>query len=379
MNVGAHEKVSGMGGRILLCAGGSGGHVFPAVALAQRLREEGFTIALSTDKRGMRYVPEGVFDQIFEIPPAYLQGGVWQKITALFGLCVGFWRTFKDVWRFNPHVLWGFGAGVSVMPLMAGFVLGKPWGIYQADSVLGRANRLLCFFAREVTLGFKETSGVPRSKKATWVGIPVRPSIQPSPYPHRCLDAPFHLMVVGGSQGATLFSTLVPQAVGLMEQALQKRLHILQQCRPDFLEATRLSYGPCHAQITLVPFVEAMAEALAQSHLVLTRSGASTLGELMCVGRPGVCVPYPHSALDHQVQNAKCVVKVGGGWCFLESQVNAPALAEFLKMALENPIVLEEASKQIQRLRPPTRMGSHGLDAFVQRLKVYIPRRLPSA
>ena len=316
---------------------------------------------LVTDKRGAPFVPADLFHRVHVLPAGYWQGGWRAKIRAGGRLLGAAFAAFKILRHFKPHVVWGFGGGASVVPLGVAALLKKPCGIYQADSVLGRANRLLGSISTVIVTGFPHTQGLPQKKQATWVGIPVRDTLSPVAYPQRSGTDRFHLIVLGGSQGAKIWSTLLPQAVCLLAPDIQQKLQILQQCRKDLMPGTQQAYGSCHAHVTLVPFIDSIGEALQKAHLVLTRAGASTIGELACVGRPALFVPYPHAAQNHQVENARAVVEAGGGWCFLENQLTPPLLASFLENAILRPQSLQEAAQKIQFL-----YDTQGIHRFVQ-------------
>lgn len=339
--------------KILLCAGGTGGHLFPAIALAQRLKKLDWKVGLITDQRGTSYVPDELFDSIFVLSSGHGTKTLRHLWRTLMALMASLRDSFLILKRFAPQILWGFGGSVSFVPLLAGFVFRIPSGIYQADAVLGRANRWLLSFTQKIATGFQKTLGLKTSQKTCWVGFPVRDSVLPSPYLPPTPSEPFRLLILGGSQGAQVFSNVIPKAIALLDSIHRKRLHLLQQCRSQLLAETEKRYRSTGVSFSVIPFIEEIGDAMANAHWVITRAGASTIGELSHVGRPALFVPYPYATQNHQTKNARCIVEGGGGQMMSEKNFTPEAVASLLKKMLSDPAPLKKMACQIQSLNRP--------------------------
>lgn len=301
-----------------------------------------------TDARGQSYVPDHLFKAVYVIPSGYWQGTFLQKWQSLGYLLSAFWKASLILRRLRPHAIWGFGGAASLTPLLLSTLYGIPRGIYQLDAVLGRANRWLLPFVHKIASGFQEIQGLPSTPKVLWTSFPVRKNVHSLPYLLPSSAGPFKLLILGGSQGAQIFSSLLPQAVAFLDVSLQKKIWILQQCRADLLKETQRAYHDTKAHVTLTPFIEEMGAALGDAHLVITRAGASTIGELACVGRPALFVPYPHAADNHQAENARLVVEAEAGWLFPQHELTPQKLALFLEETLAGPEILIKYSTNIR-------------------------------
>jgi UDP-N-acetylglucosamine--N-acetylmuramyl-(pentapeptide) pyrophosphoryl-undecaprenol N-acetylglucosamine transferase len=323
---------------ILLAAGGTGGHMFPAEALARELLRRGRTVHLATDRRGRGFGERLPDVEVHRIAAAGLAGtGLMRRAEGVLQLALGYLQARRLVARLRPSLVVGFGGYASVPPVCAGQRMGIATLLHEQNAVLGRANRLLAGRARAVATSFARTAGLGRAR-AHLTGNPVRAAIAAlgeQPYPGA--GATLSILVLGGSQGARIFARLLPPAVEALAPALRARLRIAQQCRPEDLGATQAAYAALGLKPVLADFFTDMAERLAAAQLVISRSGASTVAELAAAGRPAILIPYPHAADDHQTANAAAFCAGGAGWLMPEAETTPSRLAERLASLLAHP------------------------------------------
>ena len=304
---------------ILLAAGGTGGHLFPAEALGVELIGRGLRVRLVTDSRALRY--SGLFsrDTIDVVPSATVRGrSPWSLANTGMMLAAGTAVSLNLMRRLKPAAVVGFGGYPTVPPLLAANMFGVPGLIHEANAVLGRANR---FLSSRVSAIATSLPGVldrdPQlSARTTTVGTPMRPSILAaaavkyvSPEP----TGPLRLLVVGGSQGARVMADIVPGAIERLEPALWSRLVLTQQVREEDMARVRAVYDRLKIKAELAPFFSDLPARLASNHLVISRSGAGTVAELGAIGRPSILVPLPGSIDQDQFANAGVLAQAGGG------------------------------------------------------------------
>ena len=352
---------------IALAAGGTGGHVFPARALAEALIGRGARVALITDRRGLAFGEEiGV--EVHRIDAASPGGSPRRALAGLFRLGTGLFQARALLRRLSPGVVAGFGGYPSVPPLWAAARLGIPTLIHEQNAVMGRANRLLAPRVRRIALTFTETQRIrPRDRaRCVLVGNPVRAAIAAigaRPYPGPEPGGPLRLLVSGGSQGARALSVIVPAAICALPDSPRRRLSIVQQCRPEDLDAVRARYAEAGVSATLAAFFDDMPQRLAAAQLVIGRAGASTTAELAAAGRPAILVPYPHAADDHQTANARAAEVAGAAWAMAEpAGFTAEALTARLRSFLERPSLLVEAAARARAFGKPD-AAAHLADA----------------
>ena len=225
---------------IVLAAGGTRGHVFPAQALAKELKAEGYDVFILTDNRGYQFDLKGVSH--IKIPAAQLGGSIDKKIKGSFKLMAGIAVALCHLRRLKPAVVVGFGGYASLPTMLAAIVLRIPTIIHQADAYFGRANRILAPFVTRIATSFPHVENIPPScqHKVSYTGLPVRSDIKPAAYGVSKGKQAFHLLITGGSQGAKVFGEVIPQGIALLDTSLQKQIHVHQQCRPEFLDRTQL-------------------------------------------------------------------------------------------------------------------------------------------
>lgn len=345
---------------VVLAAGGTGGHIFPAEALAEVLLARGQRVVLVTDRR-FAHFKTGVFSRIETrtIHSGTAAGSVLRKAAGAAGLALGMLQARLLLRQLAPRVVVGFGGYPSFPTVFAAASRGVPVVIHEQNSVLGRANRLLAGRADVIATSFPDTMMLAEKDrpKAVLVGNPVRASVRALrevPYPSLTQDGKMHLLVTGGSQGASVFSDVVPAAIRMLPAALQARVRIDEQCRgEEELQATRAKYRDMNVNADLACFFVDLPARLAASHLVIARAGASTVSELAVAGRPGILVPLPSSMDNHQYHNASALESVGGGWVMTQDGFTPEALSARLEAFLTSPGTLEKAAQNARRLGSP--------------------------
>lgn len=341
---GRSREASGLavtGRPILLATGGTGGHVFPAEALAGALSARGAALQLVTDPRGGTW--KGTLAQypVHHVRAASPSGGWRGRLAALVSLAIGVVQAVALLRRVQPAVVVGFGGYASVPPMLAARLLGVPGVIHEQNAVLGRANRLLSGGAAAIATAFATVRHLATGdRRVRLVGNPVREPmrrLREVPYAPPTVDGRLSLVVIGGSQGAAVFSKVVPEAVLALPAGLRARLSIVQQCRAEDLAAVRELYGKAGIAAELAPFFADFPARLAAAHLVVARSGASTVAELSTSGRPAILVPFPHATDDHQTANAAALDAVGACILMPQDRFTAGALAAHIGALLAEP------------------------------------------
>ena len=344
-------------GIVMLAAGGTGGHLFPAEALAHSLKARGYSVHLVTDSRAERYAGKFPADEIHVVPSATIGSKNPVSVAkALFTLWQGTNQAKALMRRIKPVAVAGFGGYPTVPPLLAGSRLGLPTMIHEQNAVMGRANKMLAPKVKAIAGGFLPETDGPFAAKTVTTGNPVRPAVLAAavqPYVPSAGGNPFRLVVFGGSQGAQFFSSAVPTAVTLLPEELQQRLVITQQARPEDLESVKACYAKLGLKADVSPFFTDMAERVGAAHFVICRSGASTVSEISVIGRPALFVPYPF-ALDHdQAANAALLVEKGGAKVVQQSKLSAEKLAEILTRAMQEPQRLLETAHAAKQAGKP--------------------------
>lgn len=335
---------------ILLSAGGTGGHLFPAESLANALHGMGARVVLVTDKRANAYAGSFPSEEIIEIPSATPSGrSVPQMAKAALLLGRGILKAIPVIRRLKPDVAVGFGGYPTVPPLLAASFLRVPIVIHEANGVLGRANRLLARRASLIATGFAETKGVPPNVSGTLFhsGNPVRPSVldaAATPFPALGPADPFKLLVFGGSQGARVMSDIVPPAVASLPPEIRARLSICQQAREEDRERVREVYAGLGVACEVAPFFKDLPQRIADAHLVVSRSGASTVAELSVIGRPSVLVPLPGALDQDQAANAKTLADIGAAIVLPQVAFTPERLAQEIEGFLREPARLTRAA-----------------------------------
>jgi len=338
---------------IVIAAGGTGGHLFPAEALAAELVARGERIVLMTDARSAAFESPAFGNaERFVLKGSGVAGrGAGAAIGGTLALAAGTLEARAILKRLAAGAVIGFGGYPSVPPIIAARMLGRArrpvTALHEQNAVLGRANRLLAPGADLLALSVAETARVPAGARAQVVGNPVRPALAAlagQPYAASGADGAIRLLVLGGSLGARVFADVVPAAIAALPEALRGRLVVTQQTRAEDLPRVEAAYREAGVPADLAPFFGDIAVRLGVAHLVIARAGASTVAELACAGRPSILVPLPGAIDDHQSGNARALAAVGAAWLMPQHAFTAEALARHLGAVLQNPPVLVRAA-----------------------------------
>lgn len=337
-------------GPVVLAAGGTGGHLFPAEALGRELLARSQPVVLVTDQRGQALGDKLPSVPVHRIRAGGMAPGLAAKLRAMMDLGTGTMQAARLLRQLRPRAVVGFGGYPSVPAVAAAVALGIPVILHEQNAVLGRANRLLAGGARRIATTFPDVSEVrPRDlKKLVRTGNPVRPpigAVRATPYQAPTEDGPIRLFVLGGSQGARIFSDLMPGALAALPEGLRSRIHLSQQARPEDIDRTRAELKALGlADFVVESFFGDVPERMIAAHLVICRAGASTCAEVTCIGRPAVLVPYPFAMDDHQTANARALVAAGAGWCFAQDELSTAGFGATLEALLERPGALVRAA-----------------------------------
>ena len=324
----------------LLAAGGTGGHLFPAEALAHELIGRGHTVHLATDERVERYSGSFPAERIHTVPSATF--GSRNPIAvarAGWTLFRGMRATRRLLREIRPAAVVGFGGYPTIPPMLVAASGGFPAMIHEANGVMGRANKLLAPRVTAIAGGFLKVEG-PYASKMTRTGNPVRPAVLEAakePYAPGGEGQPFRLLVFGGSQGASFFGEAVPDAVANLPAELRNRLRIVQQSRPEDESAIRERYAELDVEVEVAPFFSDLPSRIASAHLVVSRSGASTVSEVATIGRPAILVPLPHALDQDQAVNAAGFEAEGGAILAPQSELTGSRLGDMLEAAMREP------------------------------------------
>ncbi|UCH72875.1 MAG: undecaprenyldiphospho-muramoylpentapeptide beta-N-acetylglucosaminyltransferase, partial [Rhodospirillales bacterium] len=313
---------------------------------------------LVTDRRGSAY--GGLLGDLetHRICAAGISGrGLTAKISAVFQLGLGWLQARRLLKRLRPRAVAGFGGYPSVPTVVAASQLRVKTIIHEQNAVLGRANRMLAPYAARIATAFAKTDMLREQDRirAVHTGNPVRPEVIEAAGPYRAPsgDEAIEILVTGGSQGAAVFSEIIPPALAALPADLRRRLKVTQQCREDDIDTVRRSYDTGGIDAELATFISDIPARLARAQLVICRSGASTVAELAVAGRPAILIPYPHAIDDHQRENAARLCDAGGGWQLPQADASAPVLSELIGRLLADPAKLARAAACAGRVGVP--------------------------
>lgn len=342
----------------VLAAGGTGGHMLPAYALAAELLSRGHQVALITNDRGTRIpgAPAGM--DVHVLPAGRIAGGPIGWARAANAIRKGRAQAKALMSEFRPSAVVGFGGYPSFPALLAAKALAIPALLHEQNAVLGRVNRLMAPRVQGIAVAYSDIHRMPVgcADKVHLVGNPVREAfvdIRKAPYPPLGEDGILRLLVVGGSLGATVLADVVPQAVAMLPPALLSRLQVVQQGRADDIEATRARYAELGVAAECATYFADMPDRIRWAHLFIGRAGASTVAELSCAGRPAIFVPFPAAVHDHQSHNVRDLVAAGGARAIPQPQFTPGELAKQIqKLALEPGALAATAARAKSCGRP---------------------------
>jgi UDP-N-acetylglucosamine--N-acetylmuramyl-(pentapeptide) pyrophosphoryl-undecaprenol N-acetylglucosamine transferase len=360
------------GRTIVLATGGTGGHMFPAQALADELLFRDECPVLLTDDRGAE---RSAFDSrvdVYTVRAGTFRGqSPLGRARGFVSIAAGCWEAHSLLKDLGPAVVVGFGGYPSLPTMLSATYVGMRTMIHEQNAVLGRVNRMLAPRVDSIAVAYLSTQQLSPGtfSRVTVIGNPVRDAIvavRDIPYTIPDGSGPFELLVFGGSQGAAIFSDVIPKALTLLSKESQRRLRVTQQCRPEDLERVRGEYDAAGIVADLSTFFNDLPARLAVAHAVIGRAGASTLCELTVAGRPGILVPYPHATDNHQTANAKALADEGAAWLIPEDRLSPRALVETLDALLVNPAYLADVAEKARNIGRPN--AAQGLADVVCRL-----------
>lgn len=373
----------------VLAAGGTGGHMIPAHALAEELMRRGHRAALVTDARGAR-IP-GLFDgvQVHILPAGRLSGGPIGWFKAVRNIYTGRAMASRLYETFRPSAVIGFGGYPALPALMAAQRDGIPTLVHEQNAVLGRVNRLMARKVDAIATAYSHVDRLSKNHddKTHLVGNPVRDEVlelRDQPYPALDEDGIFRILVTGGSQGANILSRIVPEGLAMLPEHFRRRLQVTQQCRAEDIERVRARYAGLGIPADLATYITDMPDKLAWSHLVIARAGASTIAELTAAGRPAILVPLPSATDDHQTANAREMAKAGGARMIAQKNFTPIELAKQMQKLGLSPEALANAAARARSVGRPNAAGDladllerigheHGFDPLVAEERILRP------
>ncbi len=341
---------------LIVAAGGTGGHVFPAQALAEEMLGRGWRVMLWTDRRGFRFsgnFPEEA--EIRKIASATLsRGSALARLAAPVKMAAGIAVSWAQLRRLRPSAVAGFGGYPAFPPVAAACISNIPRLIHEQNGVLGRANRMLSAKVDIVVCGALSTD-LPPGVKSVTAGNPVRSEVlayadTPYSWPE---TGNVRLLVTGGSQGACIMDHAVPAAVGRLPEPVRRRLSVVQQVRPCHTRAVERYYREAGVACEISEFFEDVPRRMAEAHVIVARAGASTVAEIAVIGRPAILIPYAAAANDHQTANAEGLVSAGAAVAVSEKELSPERLMREIMALFENPARAEEMARAAGRAAMP--------------------------
>ncbi|KQN70940.1 undecaprenyldiphospho-muramoylpentapeptide beta-N-acetylglucosaminyltransferase [Sphingomonas sp. Leaf62] len=342
----------------VLAAGGTGGHMVPAAALAVELTRRGHRVALVSDERGVRF-PD-LFDgiQTHVLPAGRLSGGPigWLKagrqMLAGRSMAIELYRTFR------PSAVIGFGGYPALPALLAAFAQKVPTIVHEQNAVLGRVNRLVAGSVDAIATSYEQVDRLKDKHvpKTHLVGNPVRESVlalRDRPYPMLDAEGIFRVLVTGGSQGASILSQVVPDGLALLPVAFRRRMQVTHQARIEDIDVVRAKYAEHGIPAEIATYLPDLPDRLAWAHVVIARAGASTIAELTAAGRPAILVPLPSATDDHQTANCREIVAAGGARAIAQSHFTAGELAKQIQKLGLDPAALANAAARARSCGRP--------------------------
>ena len=339
---------------ILIAAGGTGGHLFPAAALAGALKRRGVPVDLATDHRALKYGGDFPARAIHPIPSATTTGaGAISKALAGVKLGRGLLSALALIWRLKPRAVVGFGGYPTVPPLVAASLLRVPCLLHEQNAVMGRANRFLAPRVNLIATGFPDLKDAAAEVRAhmRYTGNPVRANVvaaAETPYPPRDENLPMRVLVTGGSQGARVMADVVPAALALLSGEARERIRLTQQARGEDKARVAAACAELAFPVELAEFFPDLPRRIAEAHLVIGRAGASTVSELAVIGRPSILVPFPHALDQDQAANAAVLARTGAAIVIPQTEFTPQRLAQELMNALADPAGMEIKARAAQ-------------------------------
>jgi UDP-N-acetylglucosamine--N-acetylmuramyl-(pentapeptide) pyrophosphoryl-undecaprenol N-acetylglucosamine transferase len=344
---------------VMLAAGGTAGHLFPAFALAQELARRDIVVDLITDIRGDKFGADFPARQIYRVPAATLKGS--SPLAAArtgYTLTRGTAAAFKLLGEVKPAAVIGFGGYPTFPPLLAAKLRRIPSALHEANAVLGRANRMLAKRVTAIATSFDGVAGIEPGLvgKVRVTGNPVRDNVidwSQRAYNPPGPNGPFNLLIFGGSQGARYFSEAVPPALIALPEPVRRMLFVTQQAREEDVVSVTAAYQTAGIRALVAPFFKALPEEIAKAHVVIARAGAGTVSELTVIGRPAILVPLPHALDNDQLLNARRIEAAEAGWCLEQKSITTETLTAAIQQLLNDPALLSRVAAAAKRLGRP--------------------------
>lgn len=339
--------------KILLVCGGTGGHIFPAVALADEMKNQSIAYGFSTDPRGLEFLnkTEHKIDMISNIKRF---SHIWGKI--VYPLSMGFelLKCLIHLTLNRPAAVIGFGGYPSVPCVLAAQILRIPTIIHEGNALLGKANRFLAKYAKTVCLSFKDTKHALKwVHKSKYTGMPIRSSVLELEHFNKQAQEKINIVVVGGSQGAKIFGEVIPKAIALLDKKMQSQLHIFHQARKNQIDEITEFYKTLQCSAVVLPFLNPIADYYKKADLVISRSGASTVAELCVAKLPALLIPFAASEEGDQTVNAHQLSINDAAWVFPEYEVTPDKIMHILQTIIERPDILNEKQEKLHQLAKP--------------------------
>ncbi len=345
-------------GTIFLAAGGTGGHIFPAVALGEELGRRGYKPVLITDKRTKVYLAKSEHIAVEFIPLKYPYGSLIKKALGAWSQIVCYYKAKALIKKHKPLCVVGFGGYPSFPTLYAAINKNVKTILHEQNSVLGKANQMLAGKVSKIATSFPDVMRIEDRElaKVEYTGNPVRPAVQSIrnlAYPQFDENSALHILVTGGSQGASVFARVVPEAIRMLPNEYHQRIRIDQQCRVEDMENVKKIYKEAGINAELASFFADLPNRMASAHLVICRSGASSLAEASVAGRPVIMVPFPNAKENHQMINANSYEDLEAGWVMPEESFTPDALAFKIENLMKLPSALLEAAEKSKKAGIP--------------------------
>lgn len=327
--------------RVAIATGGTGGHIFPGLAIADQLHDRGHKTLILADKRFLNYknqFPSYLNYKI--IPSGSFAGGTLRKIVSTIKIFLGVIKALLIYYNYKPNIVIGFGGYTCFPSIIAAKIMHIPIFIHEQNAVVGKTNRLLMKLADVIAVTFKDTVGIKaRDKRVEIVGNPVRKQIlqcRKSAYKSPSLKTKVNILITGGSQGAAIFSKVIPKAIALLDINTRHDILITQQCRIEDMIKVKQQYSELGIKAVIAKFFDDMPKLLSESHIIVSRAGASIISEIMAIGRPAIFIPIEKSSGNHQYINAKTMEDSGAAWIIKEPEFSAETCAALLQDLLNN-------------------------------------------
>lgn len=343
---------------VILSAGGTGGHVMPAQALAYDLISRGYRVEVISDARGMKFKPHFGDITMHEVRAGALSGGLKAKVLSVWHLGLGIATSIKLLRRLKPAVVVGFGGYPSFPAVYAAQFLKIPTILHESNAIIGKANLMLVGRSNYLAISMPDIRGLDEQERAktVYTGNPVRAAIAAlynKPYPALSESGKLRILIMGGSLGASVLSKVIPEALSRLSSDHRARLSIVQQCRAEDIQRVQTLYSRYGIEAQLCVFIDDVAGALEQCHLVIARSGATTVAEVTVAGRPAIFVPLGIHKDNQQKINADTVADAGGAWVMIENGFTQEAVLARVETFLQNPAILFKAAEKARSVGKP--------------------------